>query len=268
MPDRVDLYDTSYGNSELPAYREIRRETYGQDLGQTSWATAEEFQLIARQLEIASESSVLEIGSGSGGCAIYFARAIGCRVTGLDLNPQGIAAANQLADSQGVGDTVIFQQHDASTPLPFAAAAFDAIYSNDAFCHLLVRPALLRECRRVLKPGGRLLFSDALVISGPISDEEIATRSSIGRYLFVPHGENECMLVESGFELLQSDDTSREAAAVAQRWHDARARRRDQLVPVEGERNFVGLQRFLDCVRTLTGEKRLSRFRYLARRPS
>jgi len=36
------------------------------------------------------------------------------------------------------------------------------------------------------------------------------------------------------------------------------------LVRIEGEGNFQGLQRFLDCVHTLTGEKRLARFVYIA----
>ena len=41
MPEKVDLYNTSYGNDEVEIYAEVRRETYGQDLGQTSWASLE-----------------------------------------------------------------------------------------------------------------------------------------------------------------------------------------------------------------------------------
>ncbi len=84
-----------------------------------------------------------------------------------------------------------FVEHDASARLPFSNETFDAAYSNDAFCHIPNRLSLLRECRRVLTAGARLLFSDALVVNGALSNEEIAVRSSIGYYLFVPRGENE-----------------------------------------------------------------------------
>ena len=88
----VDLYNTSYGNSATETYRLVRLETYGEDFGQTSWTTSEEYREIARALELRRESNVLEIGCGAGGCAIYFAETLGCRVAGLDVNCEGTAA--------------------------------------------------------------------------------------------------------------------------------------------------------------------------------
>lgn len=263
----VDLYNTSYGNSRDETYREIRLETYGEDFGQTSWTTAEEYREIARALELRSESNVLEIGCGAGGCAIYFAETVGCRVTGLDVNTEGIASAAASALEKGLGNRLSFRQCDVSKGIPFEPGAFDAVFSNDAFCHFVDRPSLFRECFRVLRPLGRMIFSDALVITGAVSNDEIATRSSIGHYLFVPAGENERLLTVAGFEVLRSDDATPQAAAIAKRWHDARARRKSALVSIEGEANFEGLQRFLQCVHSLTAEKRLSRFLYLAVKP-
>ena len=75
------------------------------------------------------------------------------------------------------------------------------------------------------------------------------------------------MLREAGFEILAVQDVTANAAEVASRWHDARARHREALVAREGESNFDGLQRFLSCVHTLSAERRLSRFAYLAERP-
>jgi len=66
---------------------------------------------------------------------------------------------------------------------------------------------------RILKPGaGRMLFSDALVIGGVISHDEIAARSSIGFYLFSPPGENERLIRSAGFSDIKVVDTTENAA--------------------------------------------------------
>jgi len=134
-------------------------------------------------------------------------------------------------------------------------------------CHLPRRGDVLREWFRVLKPGGRMLFTDAMVITGLLSNEEIATRSSIGSYFFLPPGQNERLIRASGFELVRADDVTANAAIVAKRWHDARARRARDLARIEGEANFEGLQKFLWRVHVLSVEGRLSRYAYLARKP-
>jgi ubiquinone/menaquinone biosynthesis C-methylase UbiE len=264
MPEKVDLYNTSYGNSEIEVYAEVRRETYGQDLGQTSWVSTEELTEIPRLLQINASSNVLEIGCGAGGCALHFAETVGCHVTGIDVNAHGIRAAEHSAQAQRLAERARFIEHDASTRLPFSDETFDAAYSNDAFCHIPNRLNLLRECRRVLKTGGRLLFSDALVVSGALTNKEIAARSSIGYYVFVPRGENERLMQEAGLTFLQTQDTTQQAAVISQRWRDARARRETVLRKIEGEANFAGLQRFLACVHTLTAENRLARYVYVA----
>ena len=268
MPGPVDLYNTTYANAAARVYAEIRRETYGFDLGQTSWTTPEELAEIPKLLGLTENSHVLEIGCGAGGFALELARTIRCHVTGADMNPHGIAGASASAQQQNLSDRVKFLQHDATQRFPFAVAEFDAIYSNDAFCHIANRPALLAECRRLLKPGGRLLFSDALVITGVVTNEELFTRSSIGYFLFVPRGENERLLEAAQFKVFETRDTTANAASISKRWHDARAARKSELMGIEGDQTYEGLQKFLSCVHSLTTEKRLARFLYLAERPA
>ena len=101
-----------------------------------------------------------------------------------------------------------------------------------------------------------------------VSHEELATRSSIGFYLFLPPGENERLLASAGFVVREVRDVTANAEDVARRWHDARERQREVLVSREGDVNFNGLQRFLLCVHTLSAERRLSRFAYLADKAS
>ncbi|MGA8308938.1 MAG: methyltransferase domain-containing protein [Terriglobales bacterium] len=266
MSAKVDLYNRAYGDYERDSYREVRLETYGEDFGQTSWVTTEESHEIPQLLKLTAASNVLEIGCGSGRYALFVAETTGCRIVGVDLNPEGIRNATALAQRQNLSSQASFQQADVSQPLPFADGTFDAVYSNDVLCHIPGRLALLRELYRVLKPDGRFLFSDALVIGGMLSNEELAIRSSIGYYLFVPRGENEKLIEAAGFELASVTDTTDKAAAVAKRWHDAREKRESELITLEEEANFHGLQKFLACVKNLTGEKRLLRLVYLARK--
>lgn len=262
----VQLYNHAYGRFTHDAEAAVRRETYGDDIGQSSWTTATEWLHFADQLGVSHSSHVLEIGSGSGGPAVYLAEQRGCRVTGVDINEHGVANARALAASRGVADRVQFEVVDAARPLPLAMGSVDAVISNDAMCHIRDRLSVLRDWYRVLRPGGRILFSDAMVVTGQLSNQELADRSSIGVYVFVPPGENERLLHEAGFTLLSTEDVTESAAVVAGRWHAARAHHRESLVTHEGEANFTGLQQFLDTVRIVSAERRLSRFAYLAAR--
>jgi len=264
MAGSVDLYNNAYGHYDDEVYRAVRVETYGQDLGQTGWTTTEESKEIPRALGLSSESYALEIGCGSGRYALQVAGTIGCRVLGIDVNAPGIENANRLAAEQELSARAQFRMADAAQPLPFWDETFDGVFSNDVLCHIAGRLALLREMFRVVKPGGRFLFSDALVIGGVISHEELAIRSSIGYYLFSPPGENERLLGEAGFHVVSVKDTSAEAASIAQRWSDAREQRREALVAIEGAKNFDGLQEFLSTVQVLTSERRLLRLLYVA----
>jgi ubiquinone/menaquinone biosynthesis C-methylase UbiE len=268
MTPEVDLYDSSYANYGADVYRGVRIETYGHDLGQTSWVTREESAEIPRLLGLNSDSSVLEIGCGSGGYALHLAGSVGCRLVGLDVNGLGIQNANQLAQKSGLASRARFEQFDASQQLPFEKASFGAVFANDVLCHLPGRGDVLREIFRVLDPGGRLLFSDALVIGGMVSHQDIATRSSIGFYVYSPPGENERLLEQAGFQLVRALDTTDAASRIAKQWHQARENRKTELVKLETAANFEGLQSFLSCVQRLTAERRLLRYLYLAEKPS
>jgi SAM-dependent methyltransferase len=264
MPVGADLYNSAYANYGSEVYQQVRIETYGEDLGQTSWVNTEESREIPSLLELQPNSSVLEVGCGSGGYALYLARKVGCKVVGLDVNARGVQNANQLAVATGLEARVNFELGDASKNFPHDDKTFNAVFSNDVLCHLPGRDKVLCEMFRILTPGGRMLFSDALVVGGMLSHEEIATRSSIGFYVYSPPGENERLIERAGFRQILVRDTTESAAQIAKRWHQAREKRKNELVAVEGNQNFEGLQNFLSCVHSLTAERRLLRYLYLA----
>jgi SAM-dependent methyltransferase len=266
MKSKVDLYNNYYGKFAEDASSAVRSETYGEDIGQSSWMTADELRGFINLLKIDASSKVLEVGSGSGGPALFLAESTGCTLVGVDVNEFGVNNANELARQRSLNERVKFEMVDASRPLPFEANSFDVVFSNDVMCHIPERQKVLRDWYRVLNPGGRMLFTDALVITEIVSHEEIAKRSSIGLYYYVPPGENERMIEEAGFEIASVEDLTSAAADISKRWHDARAKYRERMVEIEGESNFEGLQEFLSCTHKLTSEKRLSRFMYFAKK--
>jgi SAM-dependent methyltransferase len=217
---------------------------------------------------LSSDSHALEVASGSGGPALYLAERTGCRVTGVDVNPAGIATAVQSAHRAGAGRRASFKIADANGRLPFCDASFDALLCIDSMNHFPDRLRVLREWHRVLKPGARAVFTDPVVITGPVTSEELAARSSIGLFVFMPRFLNEEIIADAGFRLLRQQDVTENAAQVSLRWSAARERLRKDLVQIEGTDRFEGVQRFLTAVHRLTLERRLSRIAYLVEKPS
>lgn len=268
MPPEVDLYDGHYGNLGADPQVAVRRETYDEDLGQASWITLAEAHEWFRLLDLKPGRAALEVACGSGGITCRMAQETGATCTGVDINPSGISAASARARDQNLGSQVSFRVVDAGQRLPFADQAFDAIFCNDSINHFPGRIDVLRDWYRVLRPGGRLLFTDPIVITGQLTGDEMRDRSSIGYFLFTPLGHNEQILSECGFTVLEVRDVTDAVASIARKWREARAKRRDGLVALEGSDGFDGLQRFLDAVHKLSHERRLSRFMYLASKPS
>jgi hypothetical protein len=71
------------------------------------------------------------------------------------------------------------------------------------------------------------------------------------------------LIEEAGFKLIRREDVTANIEKTSGRWYDARHRHRDDLVKIEGEERFDGLQTFLSTVHKLTIERRLSRFVFL-----
>jgi ubiquinone/menaquinone biosynthesis C-methylase UbiE len=263
MTKRVDHFYSAYSRFNEQVLEAIRKETFGQDIGQNSWLTVDEYDRFISWLRLAPEHHVLEVASGSGGPALYLANRANCQVTGIDANESGVATATQSAVRSNPDRQVDFKTADANAPLPFEDNFFDALVCIDAMNHFPDRPGVFREWRRVLRPGRRAVFTDPVVITGPVTNDELALRSSIGLFLFVPPGVNEQLIDKAGFRLIQQEDITENAALVSGRWHQARQRYRDALLQIEGEDSFEGFQQFFAQVHRLTVERRLSRIVYL-----
>jgi sarcosine/dimethylglycine N-methyltransferase len=104
---------------------------------------------------------VLDVCCGLGGPSRYLAHKFGCRVTGIDMTASRIEGANRLTAMSGLDDRVTLQCANA-LDLPSNDLKFDVVISQEAFCHIPNKDRLIAECVRVLKPGGRMAFTDVL----------------------------------------------------------------------------------------------------------
>ena len=260
-------YNANYGNFHADLYAEIRRDAYGEDIGQTGWSTAEEQDRFLCQLQLSEGKRLLDIACGSGGPALRIAERTGCSVTGIDLHEQAIATARRLVSQRKLEARAEFLAGDAGGALPFPENHFDAVTCIDGINHLPERPRVLAEWKRVLRPGGRLLFTDATTVTGPLTAEEIRVRSSIGFFLFVPTGYDSRIVAECGLKLLVCEEVTENTATLAERRREARAARSGQLRDIEGKQNYESQQEFLAVAARLAKERRLSRYLYVAEKP-
>jgi SAM-dependent methyltransferase len=262
------FYDANFGASADELNRAIRRAAFGDDIGQFSWTTADEHRDFQRQLGIRADSSVLEVASGSGGPGLFMVHSTGCRLVGIDIHAAGVVAANTAAAEQGLGDRATFVVHDAREPLPFDTGSFDAIISIDSINHIFHRATMFAEWFRVLRADGRVLYTDAVVVTGPLSRDEMLSRSpSMGEFVFTPYGADEPLLTDAGFIDISINDATDNIATVAAAWHAARALACQRLDELEGAHANQTFQEFLSTVHALASERRLSRLAYSASKP-
>jgi SAM-dependent methyltransferase len=168
---------------------------------------------LAALLAPAATDRVIDIGSGLGGPARYLARTFGCRVSGIDLTEDFVAAATGLTALVGLSAQVDFRV-GSGLALPFPDASFDLAWTQNVAMNIADRTAWYQEIRRVLKPGGRLALQDVALASGaPLTFPVMwADRPEIS-FLRTPE-ETRSLLEAAGFTVLHWIDTS--AAALAE----------------------------------------------------
>ena len=261
-------YDANYGSFDTELYSEIRREAFGEDIGQNSWLTADEQDRFLSWLDLSPGKVLLDVACGAGGPALRIAAKTGCSVVGIDVHEQAVSTACSLAIQRGLSRRAEFGVVDAAQKLPFAEASFDTITCIDAVNHFSDRPRVIAEWARLLNVGGRLLFTDPITLTGPLTNAEVAVRSSAGFYLFVPHGYDERVISQCGLQLLVSEDVTANMAKVAEARRAARASRTAALRDIEGDQAYDGQQEFLDVAARVAREGRLSRFVYVSKKVS
>ena len=146
----VGHYDANYGNFQTELYTRIRQEAFGEDIGQNSWLTSDEQDKCLGWLELSPGKRLLDVACGAGGPALRIAASTGCSVVGIEIHEDAVATANSLAAQRGLAHAAEFRVADATEPLPFPDASFDAITCIDAINHLPDRQRVIAVWARLL----------------------------------------------------------------------------------------------------------------------
>jgi ubiquinone/menaquinone biosynthesis C-methylase UbiE len=197
-------------NPGQPSIEELA--PYDQFHGRGLEATLE----IAELMPAGPGNHLLDIGSGIGGPARYFAGRFGCRVTGIDLTPEFCDVAVHLTRLLDLQDQVKIQLGDALA-MSFADASFDGAYSMNVSMNIADKGAFYREIYRVLKPGAWLVLSE--VTKGDGADLDYPTpwaASADTSFLSTPEGTRRGLL-ESGFDVIRMQSTLEQARAYGAR---------------------------------------------------
>ena len=128
-------------------------------------------EAIVAPVTIGKNHHVVDAGCGIGGTAIYLARTRGCTVTGVNLHRGQLEIAEERAKQAGLEDRVNFNYGNCSRHLPFASDSIDVVVNIESACHYSDRDQFLREVRRILKPGGRIVALDWLMRDGTTAEQ-------------------------------------------------------------------------------------------------
>ncbi len=162
---------------------------------------------LAHHAKINESTHVLDLCCGLGGPARYLAYHYGCRVTGVDMNTDRLAGAVRLTERTKLQDRVLFH-HANALQTGLADETFDVIVSQEAFCHIPNKKALITECVRLLKPGGRIVYTDILARSS-MTDEIRSRLETEMVFSELSTSEQYChLLEEKGCEVIEVEDLS------------------------------------------------------------
>jgi sarcosine/dimethylglycine N-methyltransferase len=183
------------------------------DFDQDHYGGVDVVNVLAERAGIAAHHRVLDVCSGMGGPARWLAHTVGCDVTGLDVTLSRVNAAKELTEHVNLSHKVNFVCDDAAA-MSLADGMFDVVISQEALLHIPPKERVIAECKRVLKPGGTLAFTDA-VYRVPLSAEE---KQRLGSEMVAPSiasaDEYSMWMRDAGFTVVSNEDLHQQWTAV------------------------------------------------------
>jgi SAM-dependent methyltransferase len=146
-----------------PTLRRLWREhacgaDFPEDFYHISFVTLSDLARMAEELRLRQGQRLADVGCGMGGPALWMAKHTGADLTGVDFSSVGVSLAIERAGKLELSSRARFVVGSfAETGLEDASA--DAMMSEDALQYAPDKRAAFAEAARVLRPGGRFVFT-------------------------------------------------------------------------------------------------------------
>ncbi|EGJ30231.1 MULTISPECIES: methyltransferase domain-containing protein [Moorena] len=179
--------------------------------------------------QIGENSQVIDLGAGYGGTARYLAKKYGCFVSCLNLSELQNQRNLEMNQAQNLNHRIEVKQGNFEN-IPHDDRSFDIVWSQDSMVHSGNRRQVLSEIRRILKPGGELIFTDTLR-NHDCSPEKLQPAfnrlqiKDAGSFHFYKK-----TLQELGFEEIQVIDLSRHVSTHYIRFRDEILKRYEEII--------------------------------------
>ncbi len=163
---------------------------------------------IAEALQPLPGQHLLEVASGVGETARFFAREFGCAVTATNISDQHLAESTRRTKSQNL-DSLVSNVWADFHDLPFNDGAFHGYWVQEGIVHAHDKRRVISEAYRVLCPGGRIVVSEQTTETRLLNDAE--TKRLADR-----HGSPDLLnadgfiqlMIEQGFNMVRDDNLS------------------------------------------------------------
>jgi ubiquinone/menaquinone biosynthesis C-methylase UbiE len=233
---QMERWSKRYPLGQAKIMLEIERRVCGCDYGGTSWATRQEVEDIAELLELAPGRRLLDIGAGTGWPALYWALRTGCDVVLADVPVAALRVAAQRAAADALsGDCWTVAAEGAS--LPFPPGSFDSVSHSDVLCCLEAKLSTLDECRRVIRAGGRMVFTVIFpALNLRSTDHELAVE--FGPPFVATATDYPTMLCETGWVIMQHRDLTADYGKAVRRLLSEEEAQAEALSELYGEAEF------------------------------
>jgi ubiquinone/menaquinone biosynthesis C-methylase UbiE len=191
-------YDAVHGGmSKSPTLRRMWHELaegldFPEEFGHISFTTLPELHRMAGELRLGPGDTLVDLGCGAAGPALWMARETGAHATGIDISSVATARASTRATEMGLSDRTQFVVGSfQETTLESGSA--DGVMSEDALQYTPDKQAAVAEAARILRPGGRFVFT-----AYEFDPERAATLPVLGAD---PVGDYRTSLTDAGFSV-------------------------------------------------------------------